>query len=438
MGACLRIIALACFGAGLALGGAGRSMAQATPKPAKPTPPGQVAAAPPGVSAAQVERGRYLALVGDCTSCHTEEGGEPYAGGRSIATGFGTVFGPNITPDHETGIGTWTKDDFYRALHTGHDNEGRNLYPAFPYPWFTKVVRADVDALKDYLDTLEPVHKKDKPPQMDWWISWRPEVLGWNLLYFHAGEFRSDASKSAQWNLGAYIVEGLGHCGACHTEKNFFGATDSGDTLAGGYTKGAYEEGWFAPSLLGNPRSGLGQWSPDEIVKYLKTGANARTAAAGPMAEVVRNSTRHLSDADLAAVAVYLKSLPARHEEPKPQGLSRQAIERGEGLFTDNCAACHMHDGNGIRDFIPALAGSSAIQARQPSTVVRVVLQGAQVPAKPGQHGYIAMPAFGRKLDDGEVGAVVTYIRNAWGNRGSPVDAGDVVKERKALASGSS
>ncbi len=392
----------------------------------------------PSVSSAgspQIEQGRYLAIVGDCVSCHTAQGGKPFAGGFAVHTGFGTVFTPNITPDKETGIGNWSKDNFYRALHTGRDDEGKHLYPAFPYAWFTKVTRADADALKVYLDSIPPVHQQNKPPQLAWWMSWRPELIGWNLLYFDEGEFKPDSAKSAEWNRGAYLVQGLGHCGACHTQKTYFGGAMSSETLAGGYTKGGHRQGWFAPSLTSERRSGLGDWSEAEIAQYLKTGSNARTAAAGPMIEVVRNSTSKFTDADLKAVALYLKSVPARHKEPKPQGLSQQALERGQGLFTDNCAACHMHDGKGIPDFIPALAGSSAIQARQPSTVLRLVLEGAEVPARPGQHGYIAMPAFGRKLDDGEVAAVATYIRNAWGNRGSPVDADRVASERKALAS---
>lgn len=396
------------------------------------------AAAPAGsLDGPQVERGRYLARVGDCVSCHTAKDGKPYAGGYAVETGFGTVFSPNITPDRDTGIGTWSGDDFYRALHTGHDDEGHHLYPAFPYAWFTKVTRVDVDAIKAFLDTVTPVHQENKPPQLAWWMSWRPELIGWNLLYFDQGEFLPDSTQSAEWNRGAYLIEGLGHCGACHTQKTYFGGAISAETLAGGYTKGGHDNGWFAPSLTNERRSGLGGWSEAEIVQYLKTGSNARTAAAGPMKEVVRNSTSHLSDADLMAMAVYLKSLPARHDEPKPQGLSRQALERGQGLFIDNCAACHMHDGTGIRNLFPTLAGSSAIQARQPATVVRIVLEGAQVPAVPGQRAHIAMPAFGHKLDNADVAAVVTYIRNAWGNRGSPVDAGTVAAERKALAASS-
>ncbi len=437
-----RSLLLAAFVGGLAIGGAAQAVtadAAQNTLTIKPTPPAEAASAAHGEAATRVERGRYLAVLGDCTSCHTAKGGKPFAGGRPIDTGFGVVYGPNLTPDKETGIGNWSKDDFYRAVHHGRDDEDKYLYPAFPYPWFTKVTRSDVDALKDYLASLPPVHQQNKPPEMHWWLSWRFELLGWNLLFFDPGEFKADPTKSAEWNRGAYLVTGLGHCGDCHSQKNYFGGVIGSETLAGGHTMGGHDKGWFAPSLRGEQRSGLGRWSIDDIVTYLKTGSNVRTAAAGPMTEAVIDSTSHFSDADLKSVAIYLKSLPPRHEEKEESGfteaaLDRQAVERGQGLFIDNCAACHMLDGNGLRNFFPALRASSAVQARDPATVIRIVLQGANVPAAAGQRSYIAMPAFGRKLDDRDVADVVNYIRNAWLNRGSTVDAGKVASERKALA----
>jgi mono/diheme cytochrome c family protein len=381
----------------------------------------------------RIEHGRYLAQIGDCVACHTNEATKPFAGGFAIETGFGPVFSPNITSDRDTGIGSWSKDDFYRALHAGHDDERKHLYPAFPYPWFTKITRDDVDALKDYFDTVVPVREPNKPPKLAWWMSWRATIAGWNLLYFDEGTFQADPQKSSAWNRGAYLVESLGHCGACHTPKSYFGGAQSSEALAGGYTMGGHDNGWYAPSLRGERRAGLGDWSAADIVEYLKTGANARTAAAGPMAEVVTKSTSQFSDWDLAAVAVYLKSLPALHDEAALQTLAPQALARGEQLFVDNCAACHMHDGGGIAHAFPALMGSSAIQALAPASMVRIVLGGAAVPAAPHQRSYLAMPAFGNKLDDEEVADVVTYVRNAWGNRASKVDADLVAKSRKAL-----
>lgn len=361
-------------------------------------------------------------------------GGKPFAGGLPIDTGFGKIYTPNITSDHETGIGGWSKDDFYRAMHAGRDDEGKHLYPAFPYPWFTKVTRADSDALKDYFDSVAAVHQPNKPTDLNWWMSWRGSLAGWNLLWFDEGTFKSDPHRSAQWNRGAYLVEGLGHCGDCHTPKGYFGGAHRDDALSGGYTKGGHHNGWFAPSLRGERRAGLGGWSEEDIALYLKTGANAHTAAAGPMADVVTESTRFFRDADLSAVATYLKSLPTSRDEVPVQKIDAQLLTRGQGLFVDNCAACHMHDGGGIPHVFPRLMNSSSIQAREPATALRVVLDGAAVPGASGQRSYIAMPAFGRKLDDQEVADVVSYIRNAWGNQASIVGAADVAKERKALA----
>ena len=386
------------------------------------------------VASGQVDRGRYLAHLGDCEGCHTADSGKPYAGGLPIDTGFGAIYTPNITPDPATGIGSWSKDDFYRALHTGRDDEGTHLYPALPYPWFTKVTHKDADALKDYFDSVAPVRQADKPPKLAWWMRWRASLAGWNLLYFHEGTFQPHPHRSAAWNRGAYIVQGLGHCGDCHTPKGYLGGADRDEALAGGNTEGGSGNGWFAPSLRGDPRAGLGHWSEADIAHYLKTGANAHTAAAGPMADAVTKSTRYYTDDDLAAVAVYLKSLAPLHGETPVQPIDPAALARGEGLFVDDCSACHMNDGGGIAHVFPALMGSSAIQARNAASVVRVILEGAAIPAAPGQRPYLAMPAFGRKLDDQEVADVATYVRNAWGNRASIVEAGFVAKSRQALA----
>ncbi len=225
------------------------SAASATTPATSPEPAPGLAAAP------QVERGRYLAHLGDCDGCHTAEHGKPFAGGLPITTGFGPIYTPNITPDRDTGIGTWSKDDFYRALHTGHDDQNKHLYPALPYPWFTKVTREDADAMKDYFDSVAPVHQPNKPPDLAWWMRWRATVAGWNLLDFDEGTFKPDPQQSAEWNRGAYIVEGLGHCGDCHTPKGYFGGAYRNDALAGGYTEGGHANGWYAPNLHSEPRA---------------------------------------------------------------------------------------------------------------------------------------------------------------------------------------
>ncbi|MGE5117756.1 MAG: c-type cytochrome [Betaproteobacteria bacterium] len=377
----------------------------------------------------EVERGRYLATVGDCMSCHTVKCGKPFAGGLPIDTGFGIVYTPNITPDKATGIGNWSDDDFYRALHTGIDDEGHHLYPAFPYPWFTRVTRDDVLAIKAYLETVPPVHQANKPAQLEGWLGWRPLMAGWNAINFDAGEYRPDRSKSAQWNRGAYLVEGLGHCGDCHTAKKSFGGPITREKLQGGFW-----DGWAAPNLAGDERDGLGRWSRAEVVEFLKTGSNAKSAAVGRMAEVVAHSTSHFSDADLQAVATYLKDLPARtHDVRDTPPLDRAGYARGEELYVDNCAACHMQDGRGMPGAYPPLALNPLLQGKDAGTATRVVLGGARMVATKDKPTGLAMPAFGAKLDDREVADLVNYVRNAWGNRAPLTDDAAVAKLRKAF-----
>ena len=379
---------------------------------------------------AQIERGRYLVRAGDCESCHTVRQDQQLAGGLPITTPFGVIYSPNITPDPQTGIGKWSKDDFWNAMHRGIDDEGRHLYPAFPYPSFTKLSRADVDAIKDYLASVPPVKHQNLAPDLPWPMSWRGVMAVWNSLYFHEGEFEPNAAKSAEWNRGAYLVQGAGHCGACHTPRNVLGASKSGQALQGG----SAGEHWYAPSLTGDVRAGIGDWSIADIVEYLKTGSNAKSASAGTMTDVVKNSTQYLTDADLKAIAVYLKDVPASSNEPQAPVLTGDVMARGEALYLDNCTGCHMHDGGGVAKVFPPLKRSAAIQAREPGTVVHVVLGGEKMAATPVKPSGLTMPGFAEKLDDQQIADVVNYIRNAWGNRGSLVDARAVADVRKAAA----
>lgn len=387
--------------------------------------------APASTASAQVTRGHYLVDAGDCASCHTKAGGQAYAGGRAIPTPFGVIYSVNITPDKDTGIGAWTEQDFYRAMHEGISKDGSHLYPAFPYPWFTKVSRADVDAIRAYLATLKPVRQEDTPNKLPWPLSWRGAMFGWNTLYFDKGEYQADAGKSAQWNRGAYLVLGLGHCGACHTPINALGGSKTSQPFHGG-NAGSH---WYAPGLGSNLRDGVGGWSVAEIVEYLKTGANARSASAGPMSEVVMNSTQYLNDADLAAIATYLKDRPDAPSKSLPDAdpLGADALARGQALYIDNCTACHMPDGRGVAKVFPPLTGSSAIQADNPGTVIHVVLAGARMAAPASKPTGLAMPGFGWKMDDHQIADVVNYIRHAWGNRAPLVDADTVSEVRKDI-----
>ena len=383
-----------------------------------------------GTTYTTIERGKYLVAAGDCEACHTNSGGKPFAGGLPMATPFGTIYSTNITPDPQTGIGKYSFDDFYDAMHRGVRRDGEYLYPAFPYPWFTKVSREDVRAIKAYLDTIEPVRQADRKPELPWPLSMRVVMKGWNTLYFHEGEYRRRSDKSAEWNRGAYLVEGLGHCGACHTDKGLLGAAKRDEHLQGG----DFGEHWYAPSLAGGLREGLGNWSGKEIVQYLKTGANAHSTAGGPMGDVIRHSTQYLRDDDLKAIAVYLKDLPApkgsSEREQAAAANADQAYARGKAVYVDNCNGCHMDDGKGLAGIFPALAGSSAVQSENPDTLLHIVLAGAAAVKTPEKPTGFRMPAFDWKLSDGDVAAVVNYIRHDWGNHAPDVDSKEVAKVR--------
>ncbi len=385
---------------------------------------------PQPYSHAQVARGQYLVRAGDCESCHTAEGDTPFAGGRPIPTPFGTLYSTNITTDPTTGIGQWSDADFYRAMHEGVAPGGRWLYPAFPYLWFTHLSHEDVDSIHAYLQTLDPVYRPNREPRLPWPLSWRPVMGLWNAMFFRRGSLAGDPAKGDLWNRGAYLVEGAGHCAACHTPHNLAGAPERDEAFDGGHA-----EGWFASDLGPDQRAGLGTWSNADIVEYLKTGSNTHAAAGGPMAEVVAQSTHYLTDTDLQAIAVYLKALPgakaAAGGSPAPPMSS--AMTHGEAIYVDDCAGCHRKDGAGIPGVFPRLRGSQPVQADDATSVLQVLLDGARMPSTQAKVAALGMPAFAWKLTDTEIAEVATYIRNAWGNVAPPVAAGDVEKVRRAI-----
>ena len=383
-----------------------------------------------GQSFDQISRGRYLAMAGDCAACHTVPGGKPYAGGRPLATPFGTLLAPNLTPDRETGIGAWSNDQFVAALRDG-TFPGGHLYPAMPYTYYTKMTSDDALAIRAYLATLEPVRNEVVANQLPFPFDIRASMIGWNALFFTPGVFRPVTGKSAEWNRGAYLVEGLGHCGACHTEKNFLGGDHSSRALQGGVL-----QGWFSPNVTADSHVGIGSWSVDDIVQYLATGHNRIAAATGPMAEVVTDSTSKLSHDDLAAIATYLKDdQPAGGSAPPtPIAADDSTMRAGAAIYVDQCAACHAAAGTGIVGLFPSLKGSPSVQSVDATSLIRVVLEGARsVATDPAPTGP-AMPSFGWKLSDDQVAAVLTYIRNSWGNAAAAVSAGDVGKSRKQLS----
>jgi len=385
-----------------------------------------------GTTYSLIAAGRYLVDAGDCASCHTDTAGKPFAGGRAIQTPFGVIYSSNITPDSETGIGKWSEKDFYDAMHHGMSRTGKYLYPAFPYPWFTKVSADDVRAIKAYLDTIPPVRQRNRRSKLPWPLSVRSVMAGWNALYFQEGVFQPDANKSVAWNRGAYLVQGLGHCGACHTATNAVGAPKKHQRLMGG----DFGKHWYAPNLTRDLGDGLGNWSVEEIVEYLKTGSNGKDAAGGPMAEVVENSTQYLSDSDLDAMATYLKDIPAHENSSSAPAVAvadRTDLTRGQALYDDNCTGCHMVNGAGLAQVFPSLKESSAVQAKVPDTLIHFILAGARKAVTPGKPTGLSMPAFSGKLDDGELADLVNYIRNAWGNHAPLTDASAVSKVRKEI-----
>jgi mono/diheme cytochrome c family protein len=253
-----------------------------------------------------VARGKALAEAADCASCHTADPAKPFAGGKRIDSPFGAIYSPNLTPDRNTGLGLWSDQDFVRALRYGVGPDGSHYYPAFPYPNFTKLIRDDILAIRAYLATLTPIENRPPPSEVRWPLSYRVVMRAWNYLFFRAGIFEPDQAKSTEWNRGGYLVEGAAHCGECHTPKNLFGADKRGQRFAGGSIGG-----WLAPRIDGAEAGGLKSWSVEDIAEYLSSGRNGKSHAKGPMAEVVVASTSKMSDADVRAIAVYLKDLPA-------------------------------------------------------------------------------------------------------------------------------
>lgn len=374
----------------------------------------------------QVTHGRYLAIEGDCVVCHTrpEIGSPPFAGGYPLHAAPGTVYSSNITPDKQTGIGNWNAPQFYRALHEGISADGRHLYPAFPYVYFARLDRADSDALFAYLKTIKPVRYRPPESSLIFPMNIRGLMVFWNALFLRTAVFKPTPSRSPAWNRGAEIVLGLGHCGACHTPKNIFFA-DRGSVMRGSVT-----DGWFAPNLTSSKPDGLGDWTAADIAEFLKTGQNRLTRVTGAMQDVVLESTSQMTDADRAAIAVYLKSLPPS-PSPAPDSPNPRAMQAGQAVFVARCAVCHMVRGTGNADY-PTLARNTIVQAQNPDTVLRVILQGSQsIHAGKQQVGF-SMPAF-PVLNDEELSDVATYIRNSWSNRAEPVSASEARSFRKLL-----
>ncbi len=414
----------------LALAGAAVAAVIAQTAPATAPAAQPPAAAAPAAVPPEVERGRYLAAVGDCVACHTVPGGARYAGGRPLQTPFGTVLSANLTPDEETGIGRYTPDTFYRALHEGIDREGRHLYPAFPYNYYTKVSRTDSDALFAYFRSLPPVKHAVDRNQLSFPFNIRGLMAVWNWMFLDAGTYRADPAKPAAWNRGAYLVEGLGHCQACHTPMNRLGNARQDEAFRGGRFGD-----WFAPDITPNRRTGIGGWDRDALLEFLREGRNVHSAASAEMGEVVAFSTSQMTEGDLAAVVDYLRSLPASSDlTVKPPDVG--VMQQGQAIWQDSCSACHRMDGQGVPRFFPPIRGDANVQQHDPTTVLHFILAGTRRVPTAKAPTPLGMPAYAWKLGDDQVAAVATYLRNSWGNTAPAVSTADVADLRKKLATG--
>ncbi len=404
-------------------------------------------------SSESVERGAYLAKVGNCAACHTARGGEAFAGGKAIHTPFGAVYTSNITPDAATGIGRWSAEAFYRAMHEGRSADGRLLTPAFPYPNYTHVTRADSDALFAYfMQGVAPIAQANRVHELPFPFNTQIALALWRLMFFEKDNSTTvkniaspamfqgstapkDTQNTAHIERGAYLVRGLGHCSACHAQRNALGATVQGQLLSGALMP---MQDWYAPSLMDSAQAGVMRWPAQDVVTLLKTGIAPSASVAGPMAEVVAKSTQYWSDADLLATAAYLQSLPetAAASRGKPSQ-NAQFYARGEQLFTQHCATCHGAQGEGVAlagaVALPALAGNRAVTMHTSANLVRILLAGGYAPSTAGNPRPFGMPPFVHVLSDEDIAAVTTYIRAAWGNQADAVSAADVVRHRKGL-----
>lgn len=386
------------------------------------------------LDAARIVKGQYLARAGDCIACHTIPGEKLFSGNRPMPTPFGTLYSPNITSDPRYGIGKWSADDFYATMHAGRMPDGGLIYPAMPFGSYTKVTREDCDAIFAYLRSVAPVPQQNRPQNLRFPFDNRILILGWRTMFFTEGTFQPDTTKSADWNRGAYLVEGLGHCGMCHTPINKLGGNSESKAFQGGLIP---MQDWYAPSLTSNRETGLGDWSLQDVESYLHKGVSARGAVYGPMSEVVYNSLQYLTDEDISAIALYLRSLAQRNDpaaEVPTVSVEENSLlmQLGAKVYSEQCAICHGAKGRGEPTRYPPLAANQSIEMESAVNPIRMVLNGGFPPGTPGNPMPYGMPPFAQSLSNDEVAAVVTYIRASWGNHGTAISPGQVDELRSA------
>lgn len=389
----------------------------------------------------RIKRGEYLARAADCVSCHTTEGGEPFAGGLPFKTPMGTLYSTNITPDKETGIGKWNDEEFMRALREGKGKHGENLYPAMPYTSYTLITDEDVQLIKEFIFSLPPVKRRDRRDEMTFPFNIRLGLSAWKLVNFDNRRFQPNEKMDDKWNRGAYLVEALGHCGECHTPRNIIMGMKADERYAG-----AMLDGWHAFNITSDKAAGIGSWSQDDIVNYLRSGhAAGKGGAAGPMAEVIENSSRHLTEADLQAMAYYISIIEPKNPDKETRGRTTwgsidQSVDTlrgksfqaanvdGARLYLGNCASCHRYSGAGTEDgYYPSLIKNSSIGAATTNNLIMVILNGVQ---RRTNEGEIFMPAFASNLSDEEIAKLASHVLQQFGQPALKVADDDVKKLR--------
>ena len=388
----------------------------------------------PSVAASSPElisKGEYLARAGDCVVCHTGPGEKPFAGGLRMSTPLGDLYTTNITPDKETGIGNYSFEDFEAAMRHGIAKDGHRLYPAMPYPSYAKVGDDDLRALYAFfIESVTPAGRKNQPTEIPRPLNWRWPLTLWDAVFTGKVGYKPDPARDAAWNRGAYLVQGLGHCGSCHTPRGIFFQEKALDQGGAKYLSGGNLDNWFASSLRGETKAGLAGWSEAEVAQFLKTGHNDHATAFGTMIDAINNSTQYLSDDDLSAIATYLKSLPGNGGDTAETANSGHA--EGERLYTQQCATCHLPDGKGHAPYIAPLTGNPTVADADPSSLINIALNGSSRIVVAGMPDAYRMPQFRVLLRDEEIAEIVSFIRQSWGNTASPVTSEQVSKIRRA------
>jgi mono/diheme cytochrome c family protein len=386
--------------------------------------------------ASLIKRGEYLARAADCQACHTGHGGVPYAGGLAFTLPFGTIYSANITPDKDSGIGTWSDASFLNAVHRGVDDEGQRLYPAMPYASYTQMTDTDALAIKAYLFSLKPVHNEVPQDKLSFPFNQRWLMGIWSLFYNPDKRFEPNTARSAQWNRGAYLAEALAHCGECHTPRNLAFALNNRRKYAG-----EIQTGWRAYNITQDKDAGVGDWSAADLAQFLSTGhAQGHGSAAGPMGEAIDDSLKYLTPGDTAALVAYLQTVPARSSNlpapkttPAPAShrdgvLADAGLDQGKHLFAGSCVSCHDWTGVSPLTHYATLTGSRAVNDPSATNVAQIVIRGLHMQTREGK---VFMPSFGATFSNAEVAAVANYVTARFGTRPSSVTPSEVASLRQ-------